>query len=207
MSVKEERVCKIHGLQVHHKYKNKWVCRKCCTEATQRRRVRVKRKAVDYLGGCCQICGYNDCIDALDFHHLDPVQKEFSISHDGVNVSYDKLKKELDKCILLCANCHREVHASLKQVLPLQHMVLEDKRCAECGKLFKPRKEKQRFCSAVCSSLHQRKCDRPDEITLIKEIKESSYVSVGKKYGVRDNTIRKWVIQYGINPKTLDKSE
>ena len=73
-------------------------------------RQRLKKKLVDYKGGKCEICGYDKCINALDFHHLNPNEKDFGISNYMV-LSFDKLKKEVDKCILVCANCHREIHA------------------------------------------------------------------------------------------------
>ena len=73
-------------------------------------RQRLKKKLVDYKGGKCEICGYDKCINALDFHHLNPNEKDFCISNYMV-LSFDKLKKEVDKCILVCANCHREIHA------------------------------------------------------------------------------------------------
>lgn len=68
-----------------------------------------KRKLlIKYKGGKCEKCGYNKCIEALDFHHLDPSQKEFGLSSNSY--SLEKMKKEADKCILVCANCHREIH-------------------------------------------------------------------------------------------------
>lgn len=62
-------------------------------------------------GGKCEKCGYNHNIAALDFHHLNPEEKEFAIDlRKFSNMSLEKLQKELDKCILVCANCHRELH-------------------------------------------------------------------------------------------------
>ena len=79
--------------------------------AVYKRRKKIRRLAVYYKGGKCQRCGYVRCIDALEFHHSDSSQKDFSISEKGYTRSWTKVKEELDKCILLCANCHREVHA------------------------------------------------------------------------------------------------
>jgi len=73
-------------------------------------RRKLKIQAVEYKGGKCQICGYNKCISNLVFHHNDPDQKDFGISNKGVYKKFDKIKSELDKCILLCHNCHGEVH-------------------------------------------------------------------------------------------------
>ena len=67
---------------------------------------------VDYKGGKCEICGYNKCLEALEFHHKDPNEKDFSIANNFK--SMDKMKTEVDKCLLLCANCHREEHVRLR---------------------------------------------------------------------------------------------
>lgn len=77
------------------------------SKVTEHRRKR-KKMSVDYLGGKCSVCGYDKCVNALVFHHTDPLKKKFRIS--GKMVSWEKMKKELDKCILLCSNCHAEIH-------------------------------------------------------------------------------------------------
>lgn len=71
-------------------------------------RKRTKLKLVEYKGGKCEKCGYNKCLEALQFHHLNPKEKDFTIA--GKSWSFDKLKLEVDKCSLLCANCHIEEH-------------------------------------------------------------------------------------------------
>ena len=75
----------------------------------KKRRSKLKEELVKYKGGKCQICGYDKCIEALEFHHLNNDEKDFTIS-SYLNLSIDKLKSEVDKCILVCANCHREIH-------------------------------------------------------------------------------------------------
>jgi hypothetical protein len=82
--------------------------------AVKKRRIKLKVMAVEYKGGKCSVCGYNKCIAALDFHHLDASSKEFSISADGSTRGWERLKVELDKCILVCSNCHREIHHNLR---------------------------------------------------------------------------------------------
>lgn len=79
-------------------------------KAVVKRRQKIKEMSVEYKGGSCQKCGYDKYIGALEFHHLDPNEKDFLISKKGHCASWEKVKKELDKCILVCANCHREVH-------------------------------------------------------------------------------------------------
>ena len=77
-------------------------------------RIRTKQKLVDYKGGGCCVCGYNRCLPNLIFHHLDPAEKDFRIS--GMSRGFEKLKVEVDKCILLCCRCHGEVHAGMAQI-------------------------------------------------------------------------------------------
>ena len=73
---------------------------------------KLKHFLVEYKGGKCERCGYNKCEGALQFHHLNPNEKDFNISHINLSRQFDKEKilKEVDKCILLCANCHAEEH-------------------------------------------------------------------------------------------------
>ena len=75
-----------------------------------------KINLVNYKGGKCQLCGYKKCVEALSFHHLNPLEKDFTIS--GKSWSYQRLKNEVDKCILLCNNCHIEVHHGLHKEIP-----------------------------------------------------------------------------------------
>jgi len=85
-------------------------------KAVAKRRKKIREMAVDYKGGKCELCGYNKCIQALDFHHLDKFGKDFGISEKGYTRSWEKVKEEIDKCILVCANCHRELHVGIKQL-------------------------------------------------------------------------------------------
>jgi hypothetical protein len=86
----------------------------------------LKLKAIIYKGGKCQApeCGYNRCPAALQFHHLDPTRKDFQIS-GGKTRSWERIKKELDKTIMLCANCHLEAH----------HQIAESKRVGQEAKI------------------------------------------------------------------------
>ena len=89
--------------------------------AVHKRRKKIRQMAVEYKGGRCEKCGYNSCIDALEFHHKDSSGKDFSISAKGYTRSWTKVEEELDKCVLLCANCHREIHAQAQ--LPAETLV------------------------------------------------------------------------------------
>lgn len=84
-------------------------CKKCWNEYAAQRQRRQKELAVQKMGGKCSKCGYDKCLAALDFHHLDPTIKDIGIS--ATRLGKKKLEEELKKCILVCANCHREIHA------------------------------------------------------------------------------------------------
>lgn len=118
MTQREIRHCEKHGDTEFALYKDgnreRWKCLKCQTEATQKRRDKVKVLAVAYKGGKCQCCGYNTFIGSLEFHHTNPNEKDFGISSKGYTRSWDKVSSELDKCVLVCSNCHREIHAGIR---------------------------------------------------------------------------------------------
>lgn len=68
-----------------------------------------KERAVAYKGGRCERCGYDKCIAAMDFHHINPEEKLYTVK-DLMARRWDLIKSEIDKCVLLCSNCHREEH-------------------------------------------------------------------------------------------------
>jgi hypothetical protein len=68
-----------------------------------------KIQCLEYKGSKCSICGYDKCPAALDFHHKNPEDKLFNICKAKNKIFNDTIKKELDKCDLLCSNCHREL--------------------------------------------------------------------------------------------------
>lgn len=107
--------CSRHGLTEHVFYSGRYRCKKCYTWYNALKRKKYKKMLVDYKGGKCQICGYDKCISALEFHHINEEEKSFSISQTAFSKSFEELKKEADKCILLCANCHREIHAKIEE--------------------------------------------------------------------------------------------
>lgn len=110
----EQRVCKIHGECNHYNVKGteRFRCTKCAADSVKRRRTNLKLMAIKYKGGKCERCGYDKCAPALEFHHLDPTQKDFGIGTEGQTRSFERIKVELDKCVMLCANCHREEHSN-----------------------------------------------------------------------------------------------
>jgi transposase len=86
-----------------------------------KRRNGKKELAVQLKGGKCVCCGYNKCIAALELHHLDPRTKEYS-SSGWRCLSKERMLEEIKKCVLLCANCHREIHAGIRKLEPSQEL-------------------------------------------------------------------------------------
>ena len=122
-----------HGLETHlshgkpHLCKNcgetdsnnfyhdrKTECKRCFNQRTGDGSRKKRIKAIELAGGSCKHCGYDKCSSALEFHHIDPSSKDANFR--GMRSwTFEKIKKELDNCVLLCANCHREEHERLRQ--------------------------------------------------------------------------------------------
>ncbi len=96
--------------------------REVLLKAVVKRRKKLKLLAIEYKGGRCQVCGYDRFSGALELHHINKKEKSFGIGDKGYTRAWEKIKVELDKCILLCANCHREVGGGITQ-LPDESLV------------------------------------------------------------------------------------
>ncbi|MBR9705542.1 hypothetical protein GOV14_00755 [Candidatus Pacearchaeota archaeon] len=171
-----------------------------------------KNKLVEAFGSCCSFCKYDRCHKALEFHYVDPSEKNITISTLGILTKWVKIIKEIKKCIMVCSNCHREIHSGMisqKQVKNIyQENFIEVMRkldeevqrwtnksknkknyyCVDCNKIIDKRAKRCAFCYNL-----NRKKNRPPKEQLLKEIKETNYCAVGRKYGVSDNAIRKWL--------------
>ena len=107
-----ERQCGRHGLtRFGLESRGYYRCLLCRQERVSEWRRRVKRILVDEAGGACQICGYQRCVAALQFHHLNRAEKSFALSDEGVARNLSRARAEAEKCVLVCANCHAEVEA------------------------------------------------------------------------------------------------
>ena len=115
-----EKECKKHGIcefVLENNGRIKYYrCVKCRCEKVKQRRRNIKQILVQEHGGKCKVCGYNKCVQALEFHHVNPADKSFGISAKGNTIAIDRVRKEADKCILLCSNCHVEVENGIVQL-------------------------------------------------------------------------------------------
>ena len=115
-----QRTCRHHGLtDFWLEARGACRCLRCRRDAVVLRRRKVKETLVADAGGACAICGYSRYSGALQFHHLEPTEKVFTLSADGVSRSIERARHEAEKCVLLCANCHAEVENGRAEV-PLE---------------------------------------------------------------------------------------
>ena len=114
------RECSVHGWVpfVRTGEVGRYRCRLCNGEAVSARRRRVKEILVAEAGGACVLCGYSRYAGALQFHHVDPAAKSFSLSERGLARSLERARAEVSKCVLLCANCHAEVEGMIATIPP-----------------------------------------------------------------------------------------
>lgn len=105
-----DRVCVRCSNQYTYKRGTGSTLKYCASCMANKQRFRRKEICVAYKGGKCEVCEYSRCLQALTFHHLDPTAKKFEISGNHTR-AWEIVKAELDKCVLLCHNCHAELHA------------------------------------------------------------------------------------------------
>ena len=171
---------------------------------------RKRKKDIIYIMGdkCC-ICGYNKCQSALELHHLKPEEKDFTIGQT-LNKDLEIILKELQKCILVCANCHREIHSGLIESLnntsfiqSRANEILTQKNklithqvfyCKNCGNICS---KKDSFC-LKCSNLLKRQVKRPPREVLKDLIRNKSFSAIGKDFNVSDNAIRHRLKRLGL---------
>lgn len=170
-------------------------------------RHRTKTKMVEAMGGKCQCCGYNVCKEALAFHHIDPAQKDIGFGSLRANPKkWEKVVEELKKCILVCHNCHSEIHAGVRAV-PSEYAIFDDKfsnwkqieEYNECSVCNKEKPAKQKFCSHKCAQTNRRKVDW-ESIDLLNLLQQYSISDLERMLGVSNAAI------YKRRDKILQKS-
>lgn len=194
--------------------------------STQRKkfwRREIKHYIVQAFGNKCCYCGqtFEEC--CYDLHHLNPEEKEFNLSSGNYNgaKTWLKIRDEVKKCVLLCANCHRKVHngyieitnpiffdenyydwdiTNYKQVgydLKSMDKIIDpqDFICPICGG---EKTEKAKACANCSSHKEKYEIDREELKQLIYTL---PFTEIGKKFGVSDNAIRKRCIKYNLPSK------
>ena len=161
----------------------------------------MKARIIEIMGKCCQICFYNKSNSALELHHIDPSKKELSFGQIRANPrSWTLIFDELLKCILLCANCHREIHDGTS-TLPQTYVKPDESfrnyksvpvrrdNCPVCGS---DKLKVNRTCSFKCSATIRSKLDWSSiNLRDLLEKHNFNFCAVGRLLNVSDNAVRK----------------
>lgn len=168
-------------------------------------RKRKRIKLVQLFGNKCSLCGYDRCSAALEFHHINPEEKDFALSVSN-SKSLKRNVEEAKKCLLVCANCHREIHNGLYEGVDLfqyQHISsdllieLEKEKeelvCKNCGAPITIYSRSGLCVSCAQSAKYRTRIDnKPTREQLKALIRDKSFLEIGRMYEVSDNAIRKW---------------
>lgn len=180
-------------------------------EATIKHRNKIKTMIVESMGGACQTCGYNKCLAALEIHHINPNEKDFSFNKVRANnTSWEKITKELRKCILLCSNCHREVHYNDLKI-PENYSKFDERfavfkkeevevynDCPICKQL---KKHSQKYCSKRCTLEGRKNTGKVNwETVNLLELKQKykTNIKVAEILGVSDVYVSRRIKQLKI---------
>lgn len=170
----------------------------------------IRRRKADlksvFHSRCC-LCGFSEVQRALEFHHVNPEEKSFSISNSkNQTLALEKQLKEMKKCVLICANCHRGVHDNIYKIPTNWQDFYDDKiaqqllkklqqvkthkiyYCKNCGKEIS---KNSTYC-IDCKNIQQRTCERPSRKELKYMVRTLPFTQIAKQFGVTDNAIRKW---------------
>lgn len=168
-------------------------------------------------GNKCNLCGYDKAISALEFHHIDPTQKEYSIASKGTCHNIQKDLLEVKKCILVCSNCHREIHENQHSQQSLWKKQIYEEEVAK--ELTTLKKDIPIYCSNCgvqithdsktglcvnCAALASRKCERPSREEMKQLIQQYSFTELGRMFNVSDNSVRKWCVKYNLPSRKKD---
>jgi hypothetical protein len=181
-------------------------------------RRRTKERIIKAFGGGCCVCGYNNCVSALALHHLDPSQKDFGLGTIRANsISWNKIVKELRKCVLVCHNHHCEIHEGIITVpadaprfdesmvdykkfeqLDGEHLTVKNVSIFNyCSVCLKSKPQNLVACSSACRARIRFNIDW-SSINLEEEFKHNTVVSIAKKLGCSDKAVHKKLEKLGL---------
>ena len=185
-------------------------------------RRRRKENLIKVCGNKCALCGYNKLPAGLEFHHIDPNQKEYGIASKGTCHAIDKDLAEVRKCLLVCANCHREIHADFySQDFLFEHQFFDDEFAQELLKDVQNKMTKHSHYCIDCGkeiakgSTRCVECDAKSRIIPLEEmpvtreelkdlIRKYPFTQIAAKFLVSDNAIRKWCDKFQLPRKKTE---
>lgn len=175
------------------------------TAARQKR----KQELVYIMGGKCVLCGYDKCIAALEFHHIDKSQKERQLSSGSCH-SWEEDVQEAKKCALVCSNCHKEIEyfklnvettfdeEKYKEITAQKETTIN--HCKKCGVEI----NRQSYYCTECWRVLSRKVERPSREELKQLIRNNTFTDLSIMFDVSDNAIKKWCKKYQLPHKVSD---
>lgn len=171
----------------------------------------IKIKLVEMKGGKCQKCGYDKCIGALQFHHRNPEEKSFELSMKSGHCTWEEMSKEAEKCDLLCANCHSELHYNMNteeddedenDFSEEEIVTIKPKYyCIDCKEEISTSTAQR--CSK-CAKIASRTVERPSREELKNLIRTVPFTQIAKQYNVSDKAIAKWCIAENLPSRKKD---
>ena len=190
--------------------------RRCNSCTVNWRRASVKQRARDLKGGKCERCGYSRCQDALHFHHIDESKKRFGIASAAGFRPWEEIAEELEICILVCSNCHAEIHSAetkerrgaamwSKSKAALEATNLSQsrsdgrdrRRCLDCGTRIE--RPKARCQSCWRSYVRSNSLLPQDPILISDEVDAHGYEVVGRMYGVTGAAVKRRLMADGFH--------
>lgn len=186
------------------------------SEKVKRWRKRCKARIIEAMGGSCVVCKYVKCQSSLSLHHLDPSKKDFGMGAIRANPkNWISLVEELRKCVLVCSNCHGEIHEGISFVPNdaaqfneafADYKSLEKSEdiltpCPMCGKL---KADYLKNCSVYCAAISKYRVDW-NSIDLFSLLKEKSIVSIAEELGCSDSAVHKRIRKMIYDKKCILK--
>jgi len=184
---------------------------KCNSCRSKVQKLNFKQYICSIKGSSCQVCGYSNSYRALVFHHKDPSIKDFNLNTTNGRKALDKVLAELDKCILLCQNCHREEHVRLGDVVSEESLKLrpnvQKKTKNYRNKETRPRKTLNKNSTVKEATKRKQKFNpikkdrptkRPPKEVLESLLWEIPSTKIGERFNVSDKAIEKWAKFYGL---------
>jgi len=197
-------LCSREYIYSHEKGHTEKLCNSCSVNS---RRFLRKKKMVEYKGGKCYKCGYDKSTRALEFHHRDKKEKLFNVSGSHC-IKWEKIKVELDKCDLVCSNCHKEIEELEDLNNPLSKTKIIEA-------YFQPRKPRQKIVCIVCQKeiviTHKgqiycsNECSHKNKIKItatkeeLEEMRKTKTITeISKIFGVSFNAVKRKCKKLGI---------
>ena len=202
-------LCKNRYLAKNRRWRNGW------EDGNPQSHQGRKKVIIKLAANKCQACGFNEDVKLLDVHHYDKNYHNNAWSnlrclcvmchakHHRCDVDFDipRLSDDSEKLERVIKSIGKPKRLKKIKIKANKHT------CIQCKKVFVPGDKTIKYCSVECASIGRRKAERPSKEELEEMIRTMTWVSIGKKYNISDNAIKKWAKNYGIiwTPRPYNK--